>query len=244
MHGGNLITPELLLRAYAEGVFPMAERRSDPEIFWVSPDHRGIIPLGRFHVSSRLARTVRSDRMVVTADLAFIDVIRACREPSPGRKESWINDEIVRLYSALHASGHAHSIECWRDSRLVGGLYGVRLGGAFFGESMFSRQRDASKVALVHLVARLIRGGFELLDTQFLTDHLAQFGAVEIPRENYLALLKRAIAIPAYWPAPSGRGATFSVSLESGERTFTGLAEATAGGWPGALALQLITQTS
>ncbi|MBV9330720.1 MAG: leucyl/phenylalanyl-tRNA--protein transferase [Alphaproteobacteria bacterium] len=244
MHGTARATPELLLRAYADGIFPMAERRGDPDLFWVSPERRGIIPFERFHVSKRLARTVRSDRFQVTADLAFADVIQACREPAPDRTESWINDEIVRLYSALHASGHAHSIECWNEGRLAGGLYGVHLGSAFFGESMFSRARDASKTALVHLMARLVAGGFTLLDTQFLTGHLAQFGAVEIARAEYLARLKRALSISAYWPAPSGSGATFSLSLESGERTLTGAADATTGGWPGALALQLITQTS
>src|SRR5262249_13424146 len=159
------------------------------------------------------ARTVRSDRFRVTADLAFGDVILACAAPAAGRRETWINAEIVRLYSALHASGHAHSLECWEDARLVGGLYGVHLGGAFFGESMFSRSRDASKVALVHLVARLRAGGFKLLDTQFITAHLQQFGAVEIPRDTYLAELRRALAVPAYWPAPSGKGAMPSLSV-------------------------------
>ena len=245
MHGAPKITPELLLRAYAEGVFPMAERRTDSTLFWVSPDRRGILPLDRLHVSRRLARTVRSDRFRVTADLAFGDVISACAAPAPGRRETWINAEIVRLYSALHASGHAHSLECWENTRLVGGLYGVHLGGAFFGESMFSRARDASKVALVHLVARLRAGGFKLLDTQFITAHLQQFGAVEIPRNAYLAELRRALALPAYWPAPSGKGAMPSLSVASGDFTLTGAADATVGGvWPGSFALQLITQTS
>jgi leucyl/phenylalanyl-tRNA--protein transferase len=245
MHGTPQITPQLLLRAYAEGVFPMAERRNDRTLYWVSPERRGVLPLDAFHVPQRLARTVRADRFEVTADKAFLEVMLACSDPAPDRRESWINAEIVRLYSALHASGYAHSLECWRDGQLAGGLYGVHLGGAFFGESMFSRARDASKVALVHLAARLRVGGFRLLDTQFITPHLAQFGAIEIPREAYLAELKRALGVQAYWPAPSGSGATPSVSVESGERTRTGATEATVGGvWPGALALQLITQTS
>jgi leucyl/phenylalanyl-tRNA--protein transferase len=194
MHGQPIFTPALLLRAYAEGIFPMAEQRGDPELFWVSPEMRGIVPLDGFHVPKRLARTVKSERFEVTADLAFADVMRACAEPTPDRPESWINDEILRLYTALHAAGHAHSIECWREGKLVGGLYGVKLGGAFFGESMFTRERDASKVALVHLVARLRRGGFSLLDTQFLTAHLARFGTIEIPRAQYHDLLARAIS--------------------------------------------------
>jgi leucyl/phenylalanyl-tRNA---protein transferase len=200
MHGTPHLTPEILLRAYAEGLFPMAERRGDPALYWVSPDKRGILPLDGFHVPRRLARTLRSGRFTLTADRAFVDVMRACAAPAPGRLESWINDEILRLYTALHAGGHAHSIECWRDGELVGGLYGVRLGAAFFGESMFSHQRDASKAALVHLVEGLKRGGFVLLDTQFLTAHLARFGAVEIPRQQYLMKLNSALNREALWP--------------------------------------------
>jgi leucyl/phenylalanyl-tRNA--protein transferase len=247
MHGQPILTPAILLRAYAEGIFPMAERRGDPELFWVSPEMRGIVPLDAFHVPKRLARTVKSDRFAVTADMAFADVMRACAEPTPDRPESWINDEIVRLYTALHAAGHAHSIECWRDGRLVGGLYGVKLGAAFFGESMFTRERDASKVALVHLVARLRRGGFALLDTQFLTAHLARFGTIEIPRAQYHALLARAISHEAefYWPAPSGNSGIASSAPASGE---TGLASFLSGETlattPGSLVLQWITQTS
>ena len=247
MHGQPILTPAILLRAYAEGIFPMAERRGDPELFWVSPEMRGIVPLDAFHVPKRLARTVKSDRFAVTADMAFADVMRACAEPTPDRPESWINDEIVRLYTALHAAGHAHSIECWRDGRLVGGLYGVKLGAAFFGESMFTRERDASKVALVHLVARLRRGGFSLLDTQFLTAHLARFGTIEIPRAQYHTLLARAISHEAelYWPAPSGNSGIASSAPASGE---TGLASFLSGETlattPGSLVLQWITQTS
>ena len=200
MHGSPRLTPEILLRAYAEGLFPMAERRGDPTLYWVSPEKRGIIPIDRFHVSHRLARTVRSGRFTITADRAFEDVIQACAAPAPGREETWINSEILRLYIALHAGGHAHSIECWQAGELAGGLYGVRLGAAFFGESMFSRARDASKVALVHLLEGLNRGGFMLLDTQFITAHLARFGAIEIPRELYLLKLADALNREAIWP--------------------------------------------
>ena len=245
MHGSPLLTPEILLRAYSEGVFPMAERRDDPELFWVSPERRGIIPLDAFHVPKRLARTVRSDRFAVTSDACFAEVMRQCAAPAPGREQSWINDEILRLYTALHEAGHAHSLETWRGGELVGGLYGVSLGAAFFGESMFSRETDASKVALVHLVARLIEGGYVLLDTQFITDHLARFGTVEIPRAAYLARLREAIAADAYWSAPSGSGASPSLSVASGDLTLTGACEATLGAaWPGALVLQKIAHTS
>ena len=195
-----LLTPEILLRAYAEGLFPMAERRDDPSLYWVSPENRGLIPLDGFHIPRRLARTVKSGRYEVTADRAFSAVMRACAAPAEGREQTWINDEILRLYAALHASGHAHSVECWQAGELVGGLYGVCLGAAFFGESMFSRARDASKVALVHLVEALRRGGFLLLDTQFLTRHLATFGAFEVPRDAYLVLLHEAIMHEAVWP--------------------------------------------
>jgi len=244
MHGSQRLTPEIVLRAYAEGVFPMAERREDPELYWVSPEWRGIIPLDGFHIPKRLARTVRGDRFTVTSDTAFREVMLACAEPKPGREQSWINSEIIRLYTALHATGHAHSVECWREGKLVGGLYGVSLGAAFFGESMFSRETDASKVALVHLVARLIEGGYVLLDTQFLTEHLARFGTIEIPRNEYLARLRRAIVREAYWSAPSGSGASPSLSVESGDLTLTGARDATTGAATGALVLQKITHTS
>lgn len=185
----------------------MANQRDDPALYWVSPENRGIIPLDGFHVPRRLARTIRSGRFRVTSDQAFGAVMCACAAPAQGREQTWINDEILRLYGALHASGHAHSVECWQGDDLVGGLYGVRLGGAFFGESMFSLVRDASKVALAHLVDILRRGGFVLLDTQFLTSHLATFGAYEIPRGEYLALLHRAIAEDAVWLDPATRQA-------------------------------------
>ena len=195
----------MLLRAYAEGLFPMAETHDSPELYWVSPEKRGIIPLDGFHVPHRLARTVRSNLFEVTTDRAFGAVMQGCATPAPGRSETWINDEILHLYAALHAGGHAHSVECWQAGELVGGLYGVSLGAAFFGESMFSRARDASKVALVHLVKTLRRGGFMLLDTQFLTAHLATFGAREIPRNDYLMLLHQAIAREAVWPQSPAR---------------------------------------
>ena len=198
MHG-TALTPELVLAAYARGLFPMAETRDDPHLYWVSPELRGVIPLDAFHVPHRLARTIRSGKFSITTDRAFVAVMRGCAAPAPGREQSWINDEIIRLYTALAASGHAHSVECWQDGALVGGLYGVKLGGAFFGESMFSRATDASKVALAALVANLNRGGFSLLDTQFLTTHLARFGAVEIPRERYLTQLEKALGHEAHW---------------------------------------------
>jgi len=188
------ITPDLLLKAYAIGVFPMAEARDDPRLHWIEPEARGVLPLDGFHVPRRLARTIRSNQFEVKVDHDFAAVIRACAEATTGRPSTWINQPIEALYTALHAMGHAHSVETWRDGRLVGGLYGVALGAAFFGESMFSRERDASKVALVHLVERLRAGGFRLLDTQFVTHHLAQFGTIEVPRAEYRRLLSDAVS--------------------------------------------------
>lgn len=187
------VTPELLLRAYAAGIFPMADGADSPVLRWVEPHRRGVMPLDRFHVSRSLRKTVRQGVFTITADHAFAAVMRGCAEPAPGREQTWINEEIHRLYNALHARGHAHSIEAWHGGELVGGLYGVSLGAAFFGESMFSRTTDASKVALVHLVARLRRGGYVLLDAQFITAHLQRFGAVSIDRRRYLALLDDAV---------------------------------------------------
>lgn len=187
--------PGDLLACYARGVFPMGETRDDPRVFLVEPDQRGVIPLDGFHIPTRLRRTVRSEPFEVRVDTAFAAVLDACAAPAAGREDTWINAPIRGWYLALHEGGHAHSVECWRDGRLVGGLYGVTLGGAFFGESMFSRATDASKVALVHLVARLKRGGWRLLDAQFLTDHLSQFGAVETPQAAYLRMLKPALKI-------------------------------------------------
>jgi leucyl/phenylalanyl-tRNA--protein transferase len=187
------ITPEVLLKAYACGIFPMAESAEDPALYWIEPEYRGIIPLESFHVSARLARTVRADRYRVVANQAFDQVVFGCAAPQPGRTRTWINARIRALYSKLHQRGHGHSIEVYDGDEMVGGLYGVSLGRAFFGESMFHRARDASKVGLVHLVARLKAGGFVLLDTQFVTDHLRGFGAVEVPRHRYHRLLEAAL---------------------------------------------------
>ena len=187
------ITPDVLLRAYACGIFPMSESADDPSLFWVEPDQRGVIPLTGFHINSRLARTVRSDIFTIRVNTAFAAVIDGCAEPQAGREDTWINRRIRNLYIALHERGNAHSVEVWQNDDLVGGLYGVSLGCAFFGESMFHRVRDASKVALVHLIARLNAGGFTLLDTQYVTEHLRSFGAVEVPRRRYQALLNAAL---------------------------------------------------
>jgi leucyl/phenylalanyl-tRNA--protein transferase len=213
------LTPEIVLSAYASGVFPMAESADTPTLFWVDPERRGILPLRDFHVPRRLARTVRADRFTVLVDRAFEQVVRGCAEATHDRPSTWINEEIFRLFVALFERGAAHSVECWSDGRLVGGLYGVSLGGAFFGESMFSRERDASKVALVHLVGRMIAGGYTLLDTQFVTTHLAGFGAIEVPRTVYHRLLGQALSI---------KGDFFELPGQA----------------PGALILQSITQTS
>jgi leucyl/phenylalanyl-tRNA--protein transferase len=194
------LTPEILLEAYAAGIFPMAESADDPGLFWVDPTRRGIIPLDAFHLPRRLQRVLRQERFTVRADSDFIEVMRGCAEAGETRPSTWINDEILRLYTALFRRGAAHSVECWREGELVGGLYGVSLGGAFFGESMFSRVTDASKVALVHLVARLRLGGYRLLDTQFVTPHLAQFGAIEISRVRYHRLLAEALRYRAVFP--------------------------------------------
>jgi leucyl/phenylalanyl-tRNA--protein transferase len=194
------LTPEILLQAYAAGIFPMAESADDPELFWVDPTRRGILPLDAFHVPRRLKRVLRRGLFTVRVDTAFEAVIRGCAA-SDTRPSTWINEEIVRLYAALFARGAAHSVECWHDGELVGGLYGVSLGAAFFGESMFSRVSEASKVALVHLVARLRIGGYRLLDTQFLTPHLAQFGGIEITRARYRRLLAEALRYRAVFPA-------------------------------------------
>ncbi|HUN52168.1 MAG TPA: leucyl/phenylalanyl-tRNA--protein transferase [Candidatus Sulfotelmatobacter sp.] len=220
------LTPELLLRAYAQGLFPMAEHRHDPDLFWVDPELRGILPLDRFHLPHRLARTIRQGRLQVTVDRDFEATIRACAEPSPTRRDSWINTEIITLYAELHRLGYAHSVECRQDGILIGGLYGVSLGAAFFGESMFSRLADASKIALVHLVARLRLGRYRLLDTQFITRHLMQFGAVEITRKRYRALLTDALRhngdfhqAPADWPPQAMLAALGDYGLQSFTQT-------------------------
>jgi leucyl/phenylalanyl-tRNA--protein transferase len=189
--------PDELMACYARGVFPMAEDRDDPTVRLIDPALRGVIPLDRFHIARRLARTVRSDTFQVSADTAFHAVVAACAAPAPDRTDTWISHGVEQLYGALFTRGHAHSVECWREGVMVGGLYGVSLGGAFFGESMFSRATDASKVALVHLVARLRIGGYVLLDAQFLTDHLKQFGAEEISRLAYRRRLAHALRTKA-----------------------------------------------
>jgi leucyl/phenylalanyl-tRNA--protein transferase len=208
------ITPEVLLRAYACGIFPMSESADDPTIFWVEPEQRGIIPLQGFRVSSRLARTVRSDIFRVTVNTAFKQTIAGCAEPQAGRDDTWINGRIRDLYTDLHAIGHSHSVEVWDGDDLVGGLYGVSLGRAFFGESMFHRARDASKVALVHLVARLIAGGFVLLDTQYVTEHLRTFGATEVPQKRYRVMLDEALTgIADFSVMPTDRPVTGAEAL-------------------------------
>ena len=194
------LTPDILLAAYAAGIFPMGESADDPELFWVDPRRRGILPLDGFHVPKRLRRVIRQGGFEIRCDSAFEEVIRGCAEATEKRPNTWINDEILRLYAGLFSRGAAHSVETWQGDMLVGGLYGVTIGAAFFGESMFSRATDASKIALVHLAARLWLGGYRLLDTQFLTPHLAQFGGVEITRARYHRLLAEALAYRASFP--------------------------------------------
>ena len=195
----------------------MGDARNDPNLFLVDPDMRGIIPLGDFHVPKRLLRKVKQDPFRVTIDQAFTRVMELCAESAKGRESTWINSPILNLYSSLHREGHAHSIECWDGDNLVGGLYGGALGGAFFGESMFSRATDASKIALVHLVAHLLEDGFVLLDAQFHNPHLEQFGLIEIPRQDFKKLLKDALTVEAKFYSNSasssdGRGASFTGS--------------------------------
>jgi leucyl/phenylalanyl-tRNA---protein transferase len=217
----NAITPDILLRAYAAGIFPMAESRDDPQIHWVDPRRRGILPLDGFHISRSLRRRLLRADWRVTADTAFAQTVRACAD----REETWINETIFANYVALHTAGHAHSIEVWEGDDLIGGVYGVTLGSAFFGESMFSRRTDASKLALAHTVHRLRAGGFTLFDTQFLTPHLASLGGIEIPRGDYHRRLARALTgtarfhPPGYSPSPSdvaSSGASSGAGATSG----------------------------
>jgi leucyl/phenylalanyl-tRNA---protein transferase len=191
------LTPELLVRAYAAGVFPMAESANSGGVFWVDPKRRGVFPLDKFHISHSLAKAVRKNAFEIRINSDFDGVMQHCAEQTQVRSETWINSDILESYSLLHAAGFAHSVECWQDGEMVGGLYGVSLKGAFFGESMFSRTTDASKIALVHLVARLRVGGFALLDTQFITPHLARLGAIEITHKVYHKLLKTALVADA-----------------------------------------------
>ncbi len=195
------ITTDLMLRAYRHGLFPMAETRRGDRLYWLDPEKRGVLPLDHFHLPRRLARTVLSNAFTVTVDEDFAGTIAGCAQPVPGRDDTWINPQIERLFAELHRLGHAHSVESRQNDQLVGGLYGVAIGGVFFGESMFSFARDASKVALVHLVARLRLGGFRLLDTQFVTAHLAQFGAQELTRDEYKSRLAHALTVLASFPA-------------------------------------------
>lgn len=206
-----------LLDCYARGVFPMADAREDARVFLIDPERRGVLPLAGFHVPKRLARTVRGDPFDVRINSAFHEVVLACAASGPGRTETWINRPIEQLYLQLHEVGHAHSVECWAGDELVGGLYGVSLRGAFFGESMFSRRRDASKVALVHLAARLIGGGFRLLDAQFMTEHLAQFGAQEISRAAYHRRLSEALEADGdFYVVGDATGSTFAAGSDLG----------------------------
>jgi leucyl/phenylalanyl-tRNA---protein transferase len=192
------LTPELLLYGYCQGIFPMAHE--DGQIYWYDPDPRAILPLETFHASRSLMRTIKRGLFHITVDEAFAAVIHACARARPGRDETWISPEVITAYSQLHELGFAHSVETWLDGRLVGGLYGVAIRGLFAGESMFSEANDASKVALVHLVDRLVKGNFQLLDVQFVTPHLAQFGALQIPRSEYQVRLAQALAVQAQFP--------------------------------------------
>ncbi|MDA5193531.1 leucyl/phenylalanyl-tRNA--protein transferase [Govanella unica] len=239
------ITADLLLHAYARGYFPMAETAQSPELYWIDPEQRGILPLDQFHIPKRLVRTVLSDCYRVTHDRAFRAVMEACAASAKGRENTWINAAILEIYCNLHDMGYAHSIEVWDGDRLVGGLYGVALGAAFFGESMFHSERDASKVALVHLVARLKCGGFRLLDTQFVTEHLKQFGTREISRADYKKLLETALQSKGIFSAlpesVSSSGVSGVSAGVSGDATAAGGARSCVAG---AIALQAITQTS
>lgn len=245
---------DLLMRAYANGIFPMSDARDDPDTFWIEPEQRAIMPLNGFRLSKSLGKTIRQGRFVVTADKAFAQVIATCAEAKDDRRDTWINPDIEDAFCELHRLGHAHSIECWAGEELVGGLYGMALGGAFFGESMFSRATDASKVALAWLVARLKVGGFSLLDCQFMTDHLASLGAVEIAQDEYLLLLEAALGreyqasvIFSSSPSSSADSGTgdwgaldgaLAAGAASSESSSTGASS------PGKLILQLLTQTS
>jgi leucyl/phenylalanyl-tRNA--protein transferase len=213
------LTPDLLLRAYAIGIFPMAESRVDPELHWIDPDMRGVLPLDSFHLPRKLRAKIRRGIFEVRCNSAFQEVIRGCAEPAENRPDTWINPVIEQLYNELFDMGFAHSVECWQDGVLVGGLYGVSLGAAFFGESMFSRATDASKVALAQLVLRLRKGGFLLLDTQFTTPHLSRFGVLEIPREDYRRLLTKAVSGQAQFYSGAVPEAELDAFLQSTTQT-------------------------
>ncbi len=248
---------DLLMRAYANGIFPMSDARDDPDTFWIEPEKRAILPLERFKLSHSLAKTIRQQRFRLTTDHAFARVIATCAEENDGRRETWINPEIEDAFCVLHGLGHAHSVECWLDDELVGGLYGLAMGRAFFGESMFSRATDASKVALAWLVARMKIGGFRLLDCQFMTDHLARLGAIEISQEAYLVLLEAALGRDLQASIVSSSASSLSVGAAGAGDwgALDGALSAAAGGpsegffstdasSPGKLILQALTQTS
>ena len=247
---------DLLMRAYASGIFPMSDARDDPDTFWIEPERRAILPLEDFRLSKSLAKAIRQDRFTVTADRAFAQVIATCAEAKDERRDTWINPDIEDAFCQLHALGHAHSVECWAGEHLVGGLYGMALGGAFFGESMFSRATDASKVALAWLVARLKIGGFSLLDCQFMTDHLASLGALEIGQKEYLFLLESALGrefqasiVFSSSPSSSAAGAAGAGDWGAldGALVAGGASSApssTGDSSPGKLILQVLTQTS
>jgi leucyl/phenylalanyl-tRNA--protein transferase len=243
------INPEELLLAYRLGIFPMAESRTAKDVLWVRPHERGILPLDKFHVPKRLARVVRSNRFQITANAAFEDVIRACAESQPDRRETWINDAIIDVFVSLNARGFAHSIETWQEGKLVGGLYGLSLGGAFFAESKFSRATDASKVALVHIAARLKAGGYTLLDAQFPNPHLDQFGAITVTEERFQHLLSQALAHPGDFYGWERAGGGGEGAAAGGATARGGAAGGAAPGAAGAAAtgssvLQVITHTS
>ncbi len=240
-----VLDPDLLLRAYAIGVFPMSDSRDAEDVYWVEPRRRAILPLDSFHLSRSLRKTIRSDDFLVTRDRAFGEVVRQCAT----RDDTWINAEIEASYERLHADGHAHSIEVWADDALVGGLYGVRLGAAFFGESMFSRRPDASKVALAWLVARLKVGGFTLLDCQFMTPHLKSLGAIEIDQQDYLTLLDSAVgdAVGGAGAVAAGSGSAVATEFEALDRLLgerAAVPEETGSPPPGWVISQLLGQTS
>ncbi len=253
------ITPQVLLKAYACGIFPMAESAEDNALYWIEPERRGILPLDRVHVPRRLARTIRQGGFEVRVDNDFDAVIEGCAAPRAGRRSTWINGRIRGLYSDLFALGHCHTVEVWQGDELIGGLYGVHLGRAFFGESMFSNARDASKIALVYLIARLKYGGFTLLDTQFVTGHLARFGAVEVSRQEFQRLLEGALgtsqgstgasaagvaAGPGAEAAGGGAAGTGSAAASAGASSAGGSFSALSGGVAPGGVLQLVSQTS
>lgn len=248
---------DLLMRAYASGIFPMSDARDDPDTFWIEPEMRAILPLEGFKLSKSLAKTIRQDRFRVTTDQAFSRVIATCAAKDKGRQDTWINSDIEDAFCELHRRGHAHSVECWEDDELVGGLYGLAMGRAFFGESMFSRATDASKVALAWLVARMRVGGFTLLDCQFMTSHLQSLGAVEMSQADYLILLQQSLgrdyqasvvfsSSPASSGVPVGAGDWGALDgvLATGAGPVSDDFSSTAASSPGKLILQALTQTS